>query len=109
MSAVPSGIVQDLRLPGQEFDAETGLDHNGLRDYVPGWGRYLQSDPGGLAGGMNTYAYAFGNPLKWIHARGTVPAGTGGAPATQPQPSPAPSPPLITPCPLNQFASAATA
>ncbi|HYL37952.1 MAG TPA: DUF6531 domain-containing protein, partial [Bryobacteraceae bacterium] len=39
MSTVPSGIVEDLRLPGQEFDVETGLYHNGFRDYVPGWGR----------------------------------------------------------------------
>ena len=39
MSAVPAGIVQNLRLPGQEFDVDTGLYHNGLRDYAPGWGR----------------------------------------------------------------------
>jgi RHS repeat-associated protein len=64
MSTVPSGIVQDLRLPGQEFDVETGLYHNGFRDYVPGWGRYLESDPIGLGGGMNTYAYVEGNPLR---------------------------------------------
>ena len=50
MSTVPSLIVQNLRLPGQEFDVDTGLYHNGFRDYVPGWGRYLQSDPIGLAG-----------------------------------------------------------
>ena len=62
-SAVPGGIVQDLRLPGQEFDVETGWYHNGFRDYVPAWGRYLQSDPAGLNGGFNTYAYANGNPL----------------------------------------------
>jgi RHS repeat-associated protein len=64
MSTVPSGIVQNLRLPGQEFDIETGFYHNGFRDYVPGWGRYLESDPIGLGGGMNTYAYVEGNPLR---------------------------------------------
>jgi RHS repeat-associated protein len=70
MSAVPSLIVQNLRLPGQEFDIETGLYHNGFRDYAPGWGRYLQSDPIGLTGGLNTYAYARGNPARWIDPLG---------------------------------------
>ena len=70
MSAVPSLIVQDLRLPGQEFDADTGLYHNGFRDYAPGWGRYLQSDPVGIAGGMNTYGYVGGNPVNWIDPLG---------------------------------------
>ncbi|HYL35196.1 MAG TPA: RHS repeat-associated core domain-containing protein [Bryobacteraceae bacterium] len=70
MSTLPSGIVQDLRLPGQEFDVETGLYHNGFRDYVPGWGRYLESDPIGLGGGMNTYAYVEGNPLRLVDPMG---------------------------------------
>ena len=64
MSAVPAGIVQNLRLPGQEFDVDTGLHHNGFRDYAPGWGRYLQSDPIGLLGGMNTYVYVGANPVN---------------------------------------------
>lgn len=70
MSVVPSGIVQNLRMPGQEFDLDTGLYHNGFRDYVPGWGRYLESDPIGLAGGLNTYAYANGNPVSSIDPSG---------------------------------------
>ena len=44
---------------------ETGLYHNGFRDYLPALGRYLESDPIGLAGGFNTYAYAGGNPLRY--------------------------------------------
>ena len=56
--------VQNLRLPGQYADFETGFSHNGFRDYVPGLGRYLQSDPIGLVGGMNTYGYAEGNPVN---------------------------------------------
>jgi len=57
-SSNPGLIVQNLRLPGQEFDADTGLYHNGFRNYIPAWGRYLESDPIGLAGGVNTYGYA---------------------------------------------------
>jgi RHS repeat-associated protein len=59
-------IVQNLRLPGQEFDLETGLYHSGFRDYIPGIGRYLESDPIGLAGGMNTYGYVGGNPTASV-------------------------------------------
>ena len=60
------GLVQNLRLPGQQFDAETGIYHNGFRDYVPNLGRYLESDPIGLAGGLNTYAYVGANPLAGV-------------------------------------------
>ena len=55
------GIPQ--RLPGQYADAETGTHYNYLRDYDPATGRYLTSDPIGLKGGWNTYAYAGGNRL----------------------------------------------
>ncbi|HVR27538.1 MAG TPA: RHS repeat-associated core domain-containing protein [Candidatus Polarisedimenticolia bacterium] len=56
-------ITQNLRLPGQQFDAETGFNHNGFRDYMPNLGRYLETDPIGLGGGLNTYSYAGGNPF----------------------------------------------
>ncbi len=54
----------NLRLPGQYFDAETGYHYNGLRDYSPELGRYLQADPIGLNGGMNLYAYCGGDPVN---------------------------------------------
>jgi RHS repeat-associated protein len=69
-----SGIVNDIRLPGQTYDPETGFHYNLFRDYMPNLGRYLESDPVGLAGGTtNTYAYANDNPFKWTDRRGLCP------------------------------------
>ncbi|MEX8503833.1 MAG: RHS repeat-associated core domain-containing protein [Leptothrix ochracea] len=60
-----TGYVFNLRMPGQIFDKETGLFHNGHRDYNPATGRYIQPDPIGLEGGINRYGYVGGNPVMW--------------------------------------------
>ena len=56
---------------GFNYDgASDQIDYNYFRYYDPTTGRYITSDPIGLAGGINTYAYALQNPLKYIDPDG---------------------------------------
>ncbi len=69
----PAGLgtfKYELRFPGQYYDAETGTHYNYFRDYDPAIGRYAQSDPAGLYGGLNTYGYVGAGPLSRVDPQG---------------------------------------
>jgi RHS repeat-associated protein len=66
-----------LRMPGQYADDESGLFYNYFRSYDGSTGRYTQSDPIGLDGGINTYAHAFNQPTKYVDPDGLSPAAAG--------------------------------
>jgi RHS repeat-associated protein len=63
-----------LRFPGQYLDTATGLHYNYFRDYEPGTGRYIESDPIGQQGGVSTYGYAAGSALRFTDRLGACAA-----------------------------------
>ncbi|WP_237384620.1 RHS repeat-associated core domain-containing protein [Xanthomonas campestris] len=65
-----AAMVLDMRFPGQRFDAASGLNQNYFRDYEAATGRYGQSDPIGLIGGLSTYSYVEATPFTSVDATG---------------------------------------
>ncbi|MDY0980015.1 RHS repeat-associated core domain-containing protein [Stenotrophomonas sp. CFBP8994] len=59
-----------LRFPGQQATEASGLFYNYHRDYDPASGRYSQSDPAGLRGGISTYGYVEGNSVSNYDPKG---------------------------------------
>ena len=64
----PSSSMSDF--PGQYFDQESGLHYNYFRSYDPSTGRFVSSDPVGLGGGLNLYAYAGADPVNYMDPLG---------------------------------------
>lgn len=72
-------LTLNLRFPGQYHDVESGLYYNYFRTYDPAKGRYAQSDPIGLRGGINTYSYVGANPVFGVDSLGLFTVYLGGA------------------------------
>ena len=72
-------LTLNLRFPGQYYDEESGLHYNYFRTYDPQQGRYTQSDPIGLMGGVNTFIYSFLNPVSQMDNFGLFTVYLGGA------------------------------
>jgi len=69
----PAGMgtfTYNLRFAGQAFDGQAGLHYNYFRDFDPATGRYTESDPIGLKGGLNTYAYVGSTPAMNVDPTG---------------------------------------
>ena len=73
---LPTGTLTfPIRHAGQYYDSEVGIFYNYFRDYDPITGRYIESDPIGLDGGLNTYGYVGGNALGAVDPTGEAAVG----------------------------------
>jgi len=79
VEVVVEAVTNNIRFPGQYFDEESELHYNYFRDYAPGSGRYMESDPIGLGGGLNTYGYTLQNPVKYTDPLGLATLSVGGS------------------------------
>jgi RHS repeat-associated protein len=71
VSSTPTSTTPtNWRFPGQYANANNSLSHNGARDYDPACACYVESDPSGLAGGLNPIAYAGQNPTQTVDPLG---------------------------------------
>jgi RHS repeat-associated protein len=61
-------VENNLRFPGQYWDAETGMAQNYFRDYDERTGRYWEADP--IMWGISPYPYVLGNPIGGIDRLG---------------------------------------
>jgi RHS repeat-associated protein len=75
-------FVLDIRFPGQRYDAASMLNYNYFRDYDASTGRYSESDPIGLFGGISSYGYVHGRPLTMIDPLGLQSSSMAGSGAT---------------------------
>jgi RHS repeat-associated protein len=80
-------LTQNLGLPGQWFQLETGLSYNWHRHYDATTGRYTTADPLGFVDGPSLFAYAGNNPQRMVDPNGLQGAGGPGKNFT-PRPDP---------------------
>ncbi|GKS92218.1 RHS repeat-associated core domain-containing protein [Acidovorax sp. SUPP2539] len=71
-----TAFVFDMRFPGQRYDAASWFNQNYYRDYDTSTGRYAQSDPIGLSGGISTFAYSSSTPASRSDASGLISFGS---------------------------------
>ena len=87
-----STVTNNLRFPGQYYDAETGLNYNYYRDYNALLDRYIEADPVGLRGGINLYLYAGANSLRFTDPFGLLLGGNNATIGNPPGPVIGPAP-----------------